>query len=221
MQPARKGIAMLELIFAIVVIGITLLSVPQIILTSSKSGYTALQQESVAQVSSDISLLLTREWDEAGTNDSYNSPMLHTDGNLGLSDRSGSKSRSFFTPIGSEFSASTALVDEGDQDDIDDIDSSSLTTIQSSNIDMVDRTVTIDYTVEYANDDPTGSTWDGSSTVVYNNPFSSATPASSTNIKRINAKLTSNSGVDELEKTIILNAFSCNIGSFRLERKEL
>jgi len=54
---SRKAIAMIELIFAIVVIGIALLSVPNLIYTATESGYTSLQQEAIASASSKPSLL--------------------------------------------------------------------------------------------------------------------------------------------------------------------
>ena len=63
----RKAIAMIELIFAIVIVGIALLSVPNLIYRATESGYTAMQQEAIAAAASDISLILTKRWDEANT----------------------------------------------------------------------------------------------------------------------------------------------------------
>ncbi len=221
LQYTRKGIAMIELIFAIVVIGITLMSIPQLLSVSAKGGYTALQQEAIAQVSSDVSLLLTREWDEEGSDSNMHSPILKSDGNAGLSERNGARSRSYHSATGETYTATTTLEDDGDGDDIDDIAHDGLVTLEPTGIDSIDKNILISYTVEYALDDPTGSAWDTSNVVAYNEPFSPATPASTTNIKRIKAVLISNSGVEELKKEISINAFSCNVGSFQLERKEL
>ncbi len=47
-QIRRPAIAMIELIFAIVIIGIVLMSVPQLISTAAKSGYVTIQQEAIS-----------------------------------------------------------------------------------------------------------------------------------------------------------------------------
>jgi len=44
----RKAIAMIELIFAIVVMGIVMLSAPMLVNKATQSSYVALQQESIA-----------------------------------------------------------------------------------------------------------------------------------------------------------------------------
>jgi len=62
--PLRPAIAMIELIFAIVIIGITLLSAPMIISQSVQSINTNLKQEAIAAAASQISLILTYPWDE-------------------------------------------------------------------------------------------------------------------------------------------------------------
>ena len=72
----RKGIAMIELIFAIVIMGIVLLSAPTLISTATQSGLVAVQQEAIAASSSEIGMILTRDWDEAGTDETTESPIL-------------------------------------------------------------------------------------------------------------------------------------------------
>ena len=54
----RKAVAMIELIFAIVIMGFALMSIPNLLALSANSGYTSLQQEAIATASADISLLL-------------------------------------------------------------------------------------------------------------------------------------------------------------------
>jgi len=48
-------------------------------------------------------------------------------------------------------------------------------------------------------------------------PLINSTTSGTTNIKLISVTLTSTSGVNELNKTIVLRAFGCNIGAAELE----
>ena len=75
-------------------------------------------------------------------------------------------------------------------------------------------TIDIDRTVLYSSDT---ANYD-STTVTYNPTFTSSGDTS--NIKSIIVTLTSTSGEDELEKEIILRAFTCNIGGYKLEERE-
>lgn len=202
----RKAIAMIELIFAIVVIGITLLSVPLMVNQASESTYTTLQQEAIAAAASDMSLILSREWDEVNTNDLIDSTIVTTaSGNYDQAARTNLRSRTYTSSLGTTLAASTTLsADSGDSDDIDDVNgvTTALTTLGTS--DLVDTTMTIGTTVSYLSDgttSPIGTTDTGTS-----------------NIKGITITLTSG-GVAELQKTVKLNAFSANIGSYDLARK--
>ena len=56
----RKAIAMIELIFAIVVIAIVLMSAPTLINQSIKSSFVGFQQESINTVATHLNLILTK-----------------------------------------------------------------------------------------------------------------------------------------------------------------
>ena len=226
---SRKGIAMIELIFAIVIMGITLMSIPNLIYQASESGYTTIQQESIAAAASDLSLILSREWDENGTDSSIGSPILNTDSTTtSLEDnRSGARSRSYATGLGgTPLNASTIIINgDGDYDDIDDVHgiTGSVTLIEGDDEqDLIDVNISITTTVEYIADAPTassGTDWSDSVTLSFNTPFG-APGVTTTNIKKVSITLESNSSVEELsDKKIIFNAFSCNLGSYKLERK--
>lgn len=224
----RKAIAMIELIFAIVIIGITLLSIPNLVYQASESGYSTIQQESISAAASDLSLILSREWDETGTGDEYHTPILTTtNGASTLSSRPGAVSRSFFTGIGGPFPAS-AIANDGDFDDIDDAHNqiSELHLIDGTQ-DLIDVNISIAATVNYIVDTSSPGAldnWGSTATLAFNSPFTpTGSPLSNTsNIKLINLKLTSNSPIEELaDKEIVFTAFSCNIGSYKLERREL
>ena len=80
----KRGIAMIELIFALVIIGITLMSAPMLINQSINSGYVALQQESIAAAAAHTNILLSKPWDEADTNRTLGqSPIITIPDNIG------------------------------------------------------------------------------------------------------------------------------------------
>ncbi len=220
---SRKAIAMIELIFALVVMGIVLMSIPNLILQASKSGYATIQQESIAAVASDLSLILSREWDEIGTNDSAGSPILDTGSSTtSLQTRPGAHSRTFATGVGGgHLSASAIGSDAGDLDDIDDINGTTgALTLMDGTQDLVDINVSITTEVSYIGDAPDSGTWDNSNSVTFHLPHASAT--TTTSIKYITITLTTSNTAEEMrDKEIKLHAFATNIGSYKLERREL
>jgi len=203
----RPAIAMIELIFAIVVIGITLLSVPLMVNQANQSTYVTLQQEAIAAAASDMSLILSREWDEANTDTSEAATILTgTGSNFTQADRSNIQSRTYITSTGALLSASSIGADSGDLDDIDDVNGITTILKDEGGDDLIDMTMTISTTVGYLND----------SSLTANYPFSSS---GMSNIKGITITLTSGGATPELQKEIKLNAFACNIGSYKLDRK--
>ncbi len=56
----KSGIAMIELIFALVIMGIVLLPSPMLIQQSIKSSFVALQQESISEVATHTAILLSK-----------------------------------------------------------------------------------------------------------------------------------------------------------------
>ena len=227
----RRGVAMIELIFAIVIIGITLLSAPLLLQQASKSGFVALQQEGIGEAATRVNMILGQDWDEMTTDTDIIPPILqtsaghadlneHTIAGRGDGRRLGTPKesyRSFLTPSGRK-DASPLGADGGDADDIDDfIGTVSLTSVESAISDYVDTNTSITTAVTYSSDAPTGSDYNAS-TIVFN-PFNSIAGSGTTNIKSIKVTLTSVSGADELEKNIVFQAFSCNIGGHQLEER--
>jgi len=223
----RPAIAMIELIFALVIMGIVMMSAPMLISTASKTSTVALQQEGIHEATSRITMILTYDWDEADTNDSCIPPVLSVtsgDGELNetanTSRRSGisieTSSRTFLCS-GQEFNATYPLGTEaGDQDDIDDFaNNPGLVDINDTGggQDYLEKTtVSIGTTVAYIDDNASY----GGTTITY---VPGADVNASTNIKKISVNLTSTSAIDELTKTIKLNAFSCNIGGYEYEKR--
>ncbi len=238
-----KGVAMIELIFAIVIMGIVMMSAPMLISTAAKSGYVAIQQESINEAASQVNIILGFPWDESNVDDSKDAVVLATDsvvsdlnettnadGNLSgirvgtpiKSYRkyiSGIGSRGTASPIGKATDADTTAID-----DMDDFDGTavSLTEAEAGTADYIETTtINISRTVQYMVDNETGTgSYSGAgdgTTLTFKPTFTDN--ANSTNIKRIQVTLTSTSGIDELEKTVTLHAFSSNIGSFALEER--
>ena len=225
----RKAIAMIELIFAIVIMGIVLLGIPNLVNVSTSSGFTSLQQEAIATASSQINLIMTKNWDENNTlNDK---PILRTDSTtfgLPLSQRAGIVQRDTITTAGATLNA-TPIANLGPDindtfDDIDDAKDLNMTlrdynATDVSKGDMIDTDITIRTTVNYVNDIPTVGTYNGISSIVFN---ISPTPlAVTSNIKYISTRLMTKNTAIELKKNISLNAFSCNIGTYEPYKKVL
>jgi len=224
---------MVELIFAITIMGIALMAIPNLLAVSAKSGYVTIQQEAISEASAHINSILTYQWDEEDSNESFLPPVLgvsNGDDELDEVGTSGIRKgtppqsyRKFVNYRGERFNASTTLgadTGESSQNDYDDIDdfngaTSSLVIAagESASNDYIDTNISISTTVSY-NDDL--ASYDSNSFTF--TPFSPK--SGTTNIKEVTITLTSNSGVEELNKTIVLRAFSCNIGAYLLERKD-
>ena len=208
---------MIELIFAIAVIGIVMMSVPQIIRVSAQSTYTTIQQESVAEAASTLALMMTRNWDEnakggvVGTQ-SPNIPSCTPPRPVGVTAGSGRPCL--------DVNASIVLGLDGervdypiDYDDVDDfIIASRIVSVPNRESyyptwlgDVIDKDINVSVTVKYGNDAAPGTT-------NYPNPFNAPAPAGTTNIKLLSVRLKTDNNTTELKKDIRLSAFMCNIG---------
>ena len=229
MKMFRPAIAMIELIFAIVVMGIALLSVPNLLSVSSGSSLMILQQEAIAMAASHTNALMTYAWDEQNT-DSVglyvtNKLTVSASGDTDLNNEAtalqfpGARRRTF-APVA--ITASAIGVDVNDSnDDVDDFNNINTSIIEailggasnaSNEGEYIDVNITQTTSVAYGQDTATYNAAAGVFT--FNQPFANAAPASTTNIKLINTELTSNATAVELqEKDIVFNAFMCNIGA--------
>ncbi len=219
----RPAIAMIELIFAIVIMGIVMMTAPMLISTAAKSGYVATQQEGIHEAASRISMIMGYYWDDQNTVSSSAENVIMTTGSTVL-DLNGAlrrigtpqeSKRAFVGDMGNTYAATAPASlgsDSTDQDDMDDFDGTvNLIDLDPSAADYIEKgtDINIATSVEYISDSPSAGAYN-SATLSFNPNFTAT--GSSTHIKRITATLTSISGVDELKKTIILHAFSCNIG---------
>jgi len=226
----RPAIAMIELIFAIVIIGITLLSAPLILTQSIQSSHVAMQQEAISAAASQISLILTRAWDEQDSNGTFGILRVSTiggDSELAQGSRNSdgdlNMSRSY-QPGLPKATAIVALgfdpVEHNVPDDVDDFNglvqnltlytTGETAELKNNEGEYIDKQFQMTNSVTYAND----NTKYNNDPVVFNNPFTIV--ANMTNIKIINVRLQSTenpNSVQELQKNISLSAFVCNIGN--------
>jgi type II secretory pathway pseudopilin PulG len=234
----KKGIALIELIFAIVIMGIALVSVPNLIAITSKSSNEAFTQEAISSGFSYMGMILSQYWDEKLTDEDFSPTILYVKSgdseleeakdNFGnpLGRRVGSPlstSRRFAKDINGVkiFAAdmlSQELSDDNSPDDVDDFNNKSFTLVNNEVTDPVtgdykDTAVIMSIKVNYISDETNYN----SSTVSFNNPFlSSKIAISSTNIKSIEIFVTSPNDPNRL---IIFKGFSCNIGATEIKER--
>ena len=235
----KKGMAMIELIFALVILGITMASIPMLISQSTKSNFVAFQQESIAIAAAQTSALLTYAWDENNTlnalaaNAILNVPPVANVADGELINRTpftnispavtNTRLRNFSAaPV---LSATAWLGQDGGEpdDDIDDFTNANLglanLSINAVNAgEYIDVNVTLNTNVTYATDD-TNYAIVGVIDAPRRDPIgiTNGTSDNFSNIKNITVTLTSVSNVAELaDKTIVLNAFMCNIGGVNI-----
>lgn len=231
----HSALAMIELVLALVVMGIVLMSAPQLIATAKQSSITSVQQEAIALGASHMTMVLSRHWDEANTDPDIEVTILDTDTDTaapnGLERNAGGvragtptlgKHRSFFDAAGNTYAA-TANGSLGNEmgeansvnDDIDDFDNTTAT-LQVSGIagsdDYVDRQMQMGTTVRYISDSPQGATYNTNTNILtYNMPTGAV--GRSSHIKYIQVILNSGQAASaELNTTLTFDAFSCNIG---------
>ncbi|NEW60099.1 type II secretion system protein [Sulfurovum sp. bin170] len=241
MKKKRRGIAMVELIFALVIMGIVLMSAPMLIQQSIKSGNVALQQEAISAAASQTAIVLSMHWDEHNnSNLAGSSPMLDANrapfdfnvtdaplGLIGVSGRKSSKDGQTFIPsavFGMDESDNPEY-NESDFTDFDDVDDYHDTNFglivfnteeTSADVgDYVDIDINMSTEINYAEDRvDTGETDDlNGTTINLTNKINNTEIGVISNIKFIRVNLTSDSGIEELEKNITMEAFSCNIGT--------
>ena len=237
----RKAIAMIELIFSIVIMGIVLLSAPMLLSTATKSSMVAFQQESIAAAASKANSLMTYAWDEVNTKSqglanqyaiiATASPTVELTRAISLrtsmtriSDPSLSASAIINFGVNKDVDPTT-LDTELINDDVDDLNGqvrqlqlalNGNNSLLSDTGDYMDKDVNITVSVNYGTDNPS-STYAACTTATgcaFSKPFDTTRDSTTTtNIKRLTTTLTSNNVSD---KVIKLQSFMCNIGAGKI-----
>jgi hypothetical protein len=231
MRRFRPAVAMIELIFAIVVMGIALLSAPTLMSTAASSISVALQQEGINEASTRLNMILTYPWDQNNTDTTQCVPsVLHVSNGDSELDEVGTTERRIGVPLHSAYRTFKCATDEYNAsqigregttyDDLDDFADSNVSLVLESSgsggSDYIEQsTVLIETEITYIRDDATYTA--GEITYAPGSTLGSGT----SNIKHIQVTLTSTNTASELQKSITLKAFSCNIGGYDYEYRTL
>jgi type II secretory pathway pseudopilin PulG len=231
----RKALAMIELIFAIVIMGLALMSAPILIQRAVEDSFVSYQQESVAAAAAQINSVMTRAWDHRDVNQTtIGVPILNTT-NGAIPNCAGTYPPGVTSSSGrycvdqqdgvTHYNASAIAFDSNFLD-IDDFNGfvSTLNLYNGESYrtfegDYLDLNITLTTEVAYGDDNPHDNAGNivgyTAPTTTFSNPFSYLPAGANTsNIKLINVTLTSNNPVNELaDKVILLGAFMCNIGA--------
>jgi Tfp pilus assembly protein PilV len=217
----RQAMSMIELVFAIVIMGIAVMSLPLILTQVQNNNAFAMQQEAILAAKAKIGDILTYEWDDnsysATAQRSYVLDTLNGNGDLnraGTTDRrvghvNANYRRKLFDSsiaLTARSATDTNTTGGNDIDRFNGQDTNISATLENAGkgLDYV-FALTLKPTITYASDTATYS----------NNPlnnfvFDFANANAITNIKTISVQVTGG------DQNITLRAFTCNIGESTL-----
>lgn len=220
----RKASSMIELVIAIVIMGIAMMTLPMMLTKVQENNAFSLQQESILMARTQLGDITTHPWDENTIQNGIATVLDVSNGDSELTrypdanstrrvgHAKGNKRRKFNND---EVNASIALGSDGsDLDDIDDFN-----TNVKNLVDANDTNTTLGYklsdinltiAVNYVSDDANYS----SSTVGFNFPTASTPP--STNLKMVTIVLKNSLS----DNNITLRTYVSNIGANQLLRKD-
>ncbi|MBE0497957.1 MAG: prepilin-type N-terminal cleavage/methylation domain-containing protein [Campylobacterales bacterium] len=227
----RPAFTMIELIFALVIMGIVFVSLPLILINNAKSIEDNLIQESIFLTSSKITQIMSFQWDnsssETGTGMLAASDVVNVTAGAAALVRNATTDfrvghfqqdkRRRMTPVGNPRFATPVGPDVNDAGIFDDVDdfhgqtdaalvqsASALTS--GSGYKKAYRTNT---TVTYVDDDAGGTFFNGNT--VQNFIFTTAAAGGTTNLKMIEVSVDQNNSGD-WDTTLLLRAYVANIG---------
>lgn len=222
----RKASSMIELVIAIVVMGIAVSALPMILVQSQNNNALALQQEVILATKTKLGYLLSYEWDiNSYDNNASVSRVLDTNASTSANSAfytttirrighiSADKRRRLRddmkapTVVGSANWGNIAL------SDLDDFNGKSeTTTVVSADMDYIFN-LELNSTVSYISDSPSSGTYNNQD---INFTFNAnSTPAHPTNIKMITIRTADTSH----NVNIVLRAFASNIGESGIAKR--
>lgn len=221
----RNGSSLLELIVAIVVMGIAVMALPLMLTQTQSNLEFAMEQEAILATRTKIGDILTYEWDENSLQNDRSAVLVTTgDAELNVevntTQRAGhvnaDKRRKFFPNLAT---SSTVLgADGGDLDDIDDFhnDVQTLfanTEAANTGFDYKFSNLSLMPTVVYVSDAYANY---GDNNIT-NFVLGTANAGTQTNIKMVEVNAT-NPALNA--SNFVLRAYSCNIGESELLKRE-
>lgn len=219
----RNGSSMIELVIAIVIMGIAMMTLPMMLTRVQSNNAFAMQQEAILMARTQIGNIITYPWDEKSEDSSFNVGILDTNGDsdYNRTNRVGlvnaDKRRKFFTmPTYASLTSTFGIADNGESipDDIDDFDNKNRNLTNPTNLNEINATLgykisdsNMTIFVKYIDDNNTNIPFDFN---LSSNPI-----GITTNIKMIEVSLQNSL----LDNNITLRAFSSNIGANQLLRR--
>ena len=219
----KKGFTFIELIVAIVVIGIALMSVPLLLSQSSRSNEFSINQEAILAATTQIGDILTYPW-----NDTNSSGILHvfdvTNGDSQLNRYNNStrrighfkeKYRRKFYDNNNNIEHNASIIlgheshDSGKFNDIDDFNDTNFSVANGGLGDYI-QDLNLNVRVFYIRNDDVN--YSQSPTLNFGE-LNITSHAPSTNIKMVKVNVSDGHTGDTITT---LKAFSCNIGSYQL-----
>lgn len=225
----RRAVSMLELVIAIVVMGIVAASVPMVLSQTNDNMAYTVKQEAIMAAKTRMGDIMTYDWDDRSydTNNSMSFILATNSPNARLNDRNGTVSiggvigsgRRRVSPIGASATALANLgLDAGEanatRDDIDDFNGANVAVANSELLDqdadnldyMLDNDMSIETTVTYANDNANYN----QQTITFT--FNPAAAGNSRNLKVISETITGLSDSQGNASNIVLRSFVANVG---------
>lgn len=234
----RKAVSLLELVIAIVVMGIAVMSLPMILTQTQNNDAIAMQQEAILSTKTKMGFITSYMWDENSwdSNASISRILDTTNSTSGQTDHTAFDTATIRRTGNFVGDARRRLWNVGNanrepdneqsaqyaENDIDDFngrdDNITLSNQSRSDMDYLFG-VTIHSTVQYLDDYLASGDYVTSSTIVFdfnvNNPETNSSRP--TNIKMITLRTTS---VDNSDINITLNSFASNIGQSKILKRE-
>jgi len=218
----RKATSMIELVIAIVVMGIAVMSLPLILTQSQNSNALALQQEAIMATKTQLAYILSYEWDENSFDANASTSRVlvtNSDNDLNATDIrrnghvEGEKRRRLWDTSASNTQRSPDSEILG-KNDIDDFNNYSETVaIASQNMDYI-FTLELNTSVRYFTDT---ATYGDENLTDFSFDYASATPGNPSNIKMI--AVTARDLPNRNSLNITLRAFASNIGESGILKK--
>lgn len=218
--------AMIELVFAIVIMGIAVMSLPLILTQVQNSNSFALRQEVILSLKTKLSYIMAYPWDENTYDSESNMERFLDIPNSNVTDadfnRSGLRRKGHVLADGrrrfrDDVNESTTKIDFGTVGiplDIDDFDGITPETKNITNLDDFIFNVTLATHVFYISDRPSSGNYETNQSIDF--IFNTTNPSQNrTNIKMIKVSATANG----LENPISMYAFSSNIGQSKVAKR--
>jgi len=216
----RKAASMLELVIAIVVMGIAVMTLPMLLLKTQNNNEYTLQQEIILAARTKMGDTLTYRWDEHSLiNDKIFVLVTNGDSELNVSSDGirrighvkGDKRRKFFNDLNSSTPVANLGPEGGDLDDIDDFDGKTDTLQIGSQVTSLDYHYTdfnLTTKVVYISDNANYSNQN------LNFTFDTNASATTSSIKMLTLEVKGPNNIP-----FKIRSYSCNIGENELLRK--